>query len=153
GNGHINAYDVTNGRFLGALADDTAIPLAIPTLWALTFGNGHLAGAADTLFFTAGLDDENHGLFGAIQAPEKRGKDTAGDGVFNPHAPGEPGDYPLPPRGGPVLREVSDERFRVFSDIFPMSQASLAMVPTLTSGSPRTRTETPLLDAAAPFYV
>src|SRR5262249_6246479 len=44
GDGHINAYDPGSGRFLGQLGDDNGIPLAIPDLWALSFGNGHLAG-------------------------------------------------------------------------------------------------------------
>ena len=34
---------------------------------ALRFGNG-VTGDPSTLLFTAGIDDEAHGLFGAIQA-------------------------------------------------------------------------------------
>src|SRR5262249_43419393 len=34
---------------------------------------------------------------------QRKGADTAGLGGFDPHSPGEPGDYPLPPRGGPAL--------------------------------------------------
>src|SRR5262249_22525535 len=101
GDGRINAYDPASGTLLGALADGHGVPLAIPNLWGLTFGNGHAGGDSDTLFFAAGLDYDAHGLFGAIQSPERRGADTAGSGFFDPHAPGEPGDYPLPPSGGP----------------------------------------------------
>jgi LmbE family N-acetylglucosaminyl deacetylase len=38
----------------------------IDGLWALQFGNGGQNGTPDTLFFTAGPDDESHGLFGTI---------------------------------------------------------------------------------------
>src|SRR5262249_31642443 len=75
GDGRINAYDVKSGAFLGTLTDDNGTPIAIPNLWALSFGNGHLGGDANTLFFTAGLEDELHGLFGAIQAPDRGGAD------------------------------------------------------------------------------
>src|SRR5262249_16887426 len=64
GDGHINAYDLGSGAFLGPLTDGYGIPVTIPGLWALTFGNGHEGGASDTLFFTAGVDYEEHGLFG-----------------------------------------------------------------------------------------
>src|SRR5207248_5714820 len=104
GDGRINAYDPRSGAFLGPLTDGGA-PITVPTLWALTFGNGHEGGDSGTLFFTAGVGYEEHGLFGAIQAPQRRGADTAGPGTFDPHAPGEPGDYPLPPRNGPHLRD------------------------------------------------
>jgi hypothetical protein len=35
-------------------------------LWALAFGNGAAAGPANVLYFTAGTEDEAHGLFGTI---------------------------------------------------------------------------------------
>jgi hypothetical protein len=35
-------------------------------LWYLTFGNGGNGGLADTLYFTAGLNAETDGVFGAI---------------------------------------------------------------------------------------
>jgi hypothetical protein len=34
----------------------------------LTFGNGGNGGRANTLYFTAGIEDEAHGLFGSISA-------------------------------------------------------------------------------------
>ena len=42
--------------------------ITIDGLWALEFGNGGNAGARNELFFTAGPDDESHGLFGKIAA-------------------------------------------------------------------------------------
>src|SRR5438132_2212593 len=142
GDGHINAYDMGSGAFLGPLADDNGVPLAIPTLWALTFGNGHEGGAADTLFFAAGVNYEQHGLFGAIQAPQRRGADTAGPGAFDPDAPGEAGDYPLPPRNGPALQETGQDARLPTAVLLPLTESSLLLVPTLsTMPEPRARVE------------
>src|SRR5204862_1769384 len=101
GDGHISAFDPTTGAFLGQLADANGMPIAIPQLWALKFGNGHAGGDPNTLFFTAGIGYESHGLFGAIQSPGHSGADTGGAGVFDPNAPGEVSDYPLPPINDP----------------------------------------------------
>jgi uncharacterized protein (TIGR03118 family) len=71
GDGQINAYEeLPNGRFehRGELRGADGRPLAIDGLWALEFGNGAAAGPTDTLFFTAGPDEETHGLFGSITA-------------------------------------------------------------------------------------
>jgi len=48
------------------LRGDNGRPLAIEGLWALRFGNGAGAGPVDTLYFTAGIEDEAHGLFGTL---------------------------------------------------------------------------------------
>jgi uncharacterized protein (TIGR03118 family) len=71
GDGQINAYEeLSNGQFAhrGELRSGDGKPLAIDGLWALRFGNGAAAGPADTLFFTAGPDEESNGLFGSITA-------------------------------------------------------------------------------------
>src|SRR5262249_1175512 len=74
--------------------------------------------------------------------PEKWGADTAGSGVFDPHAPGEPGDYPLPPRGGPAFQAGSAARPIPMADLLPLRQSSLALVPTLSPlAQPRERIE------------
>jgi uncharacterized protein (TIGR03118 family) len=67
GNGRINAYNPSTGEFLGRLRHEDGSPIEIEGLWALRFGNG-VTGDPSTLLFTAGIDDEAHGLFGAIQA-------------------------------------------------------------------------------------
>jgi uncharacterized protein (TIGR03118 family) len=145
GDGHINAYDPGSGAFLGELAADNGSPLVIPDLWALTFGNGHAGGDADTLFFAAGVAYDEHGLFGAIQAPQRRGADTAGSGVFDPNAPGEPGGYPLPPSGGPGFRAGSADAPIPLGDLLPLRESALALVPTLSpSAQPGTRIEAPV---------
>ena len=68
GDGRINAFDPITGNFLGQLQDPFGNTLAINGLWGLIFGNGATAGPATTLFFTAGIADEAHGLFGSITA-------------------------------------------------------------------------------------
>jgi uncharacterized protein (TIGR03118 family) len=72
GSGEIAAYDVATGRFLGKMkvqdSPTTDHVLVIEGLWALGFGNGAGAGPLNTLYFTAGIDDEAHGLFGALTA-------------------------------------------------------------------------------------
>jgi uncharacterized protein (TIGR03118 family) len=150
GDGRISAYDPRSGAFLGQLAQDNGLPLAIPDLWALTFGNGHAGGDSHTLFFAAGVAYDEHGLFGAIQAPGRRGADTAGSGAFDPNAPGEPGDYPLPPRGGPGFQDASEDPPVPVSDLLPLRESSLALAPTLaTIPQPGTRIEAPI--PAAPM--
>jgi uncharacterized protein (TIGR03118 family) len=69
GNGRINAYDPDTGEFLGRLKNEDGRPIEIDGLWALRFGNG-VTGNPTTLLFTAGIDDEAHGLFGAIEATD-----------------------------------------------------------------------------------
>jgi len=68
GDGRINAYNFKTGKFLGQLSDPQRNPIVIPFLWALDFGNGQSAGPTNTLFFTAGIAGQFHGLFGSLQA-------------------------------------------------------------------------------------
>jgi uncharacterized protein (TIGR03118 family) len=130
GDGRINAYNAVTGAFLGPLADGRGANITVPRLWSVTFGNGHEAGSADTLFFTAGPNDEGHGLFGAIQAPQRRGADTAGSGTLDEHAPGEVDDYPLPPRAGPALQ--GDVPGSATGVLLPIKESSLVLIPTLS---------------------
>ncbi len=74
GDGRINAFKKNaDGSYSydGTLqAFPSGNPLVVDGLWALEFGNGSLTnnGPTSTLFFTAGPDGENHGLFGDITA-------------------------------------------------------------------------------------
>lgn len=68
GDGKINAYDATSGKFQGTLSESSGHPLVIDGLWGLAFGNGSVAGETSTLYYAAGPDDETHGLFGKITA-------------------------------------------------------------------------------------
>jgi len=66
GNGRINAFDPNTGASLGQLTKQSGTAIIIDDLWGLAFGNGALAGQKNQLFFTAGIGDEQHGLFGFI---------------------------------------------------------------------------------------
>jgi uncharacterized protein (TIGR03118 family) len=71
GDGRINAYaEEGDGSFAprGTLRDADGKKLVIDGLWALEFGNAGANGTPDQLFFTAGPEDESHGLFGTITA-------------------------------------------------------------------------------------
>ena len=52
----------------GPLRSASGRPIKIDGLWGLAFGNGFGAGPTNTLFFTAGPFDEQHGLFGTLVA-------------------------------------------------------------------------------------
>jgi uncharacterized protein (TIGR03118 family) len=64
--GFIDIYNPATGQFLGQLKDPDGEPIPIDHLWALKVGNGHGGGDANTVYFTAGLDNEMHGLFGSL---------------------------------------------------------------------------------------
>jgi len=71
GDGTINAFERESDgdfEFEGTLHRRSGNVLSIDGLWAIQFGNGEAAGPTDTLFFTAGPNDERHGLFGKIEA-------------------------------------------------------------------------------------
>jgi uncharacterized protein (TIGR03118 family) len=67
GDGHISAFNPSNGTFLSQVSDPTGKLITIDKLWGLKFGNGGSAGDPATLYFTAGLQNENHGLFGMLR--------------------------------------------------------------------------------------
>jgi uncharacterized protein (TIGR03118 family) len=91
GDGTINAFDPTTGKFLGSLQDRTGKPIHISGLWGLSFGNGARANAAAAasggdasfLYFAAGIAGpdtvESHGLLGTIGA----GPAILANGVLN----------------------------------------------------------------------
>ena len=68
GDGKINSFDPKSGLHRGKLKDASGHALRIDGLWGLGFGNDATAGPSSTLYFTAGPDDEAHGLYGRIDA-------------------------------------------------------------------------------------
>jgi len=64
GDGKINAFD-SDGASLGHLRDEKGTPLVVDGLWTLTLGGGRNS-SSDTLYFTAGPNDESDGAFGTI---------------------------------------------------------------------------------------
>jgi uncharacterized protein (TIGR03118 family) len=67
GNGHINAFNAMTGAKEGQLRDAHGRPISIDGLWGLRFGNGNAAKTTE-LLFSAGPEDESHGLLGKIVA-------------------------------------------------------------------------------------
>jgi uncharacterized protein (TIGR03118 family) len=66
GDGRINAYDLATGAPLGRLRQANGKSIKVDGLWGLSFGNGISAQPTNTLFFTAGPNDEASGLYGRI---------------------------------------------------------------------------------------
>lgn len=69
GDGTINAFDIDSGDSKGPLQDAMGNTVRIEGLWGLSFGNGVLMQPTNTLFFTSGPGDEEHGLFGRLDGP------------------------------------------------------------------------------------
>jgi uncharacterized protein (TIGR03118 family) len=67
GNPSIHAFNPTTGAFLGTLQNEAGDGIEIDELWALAFGNGGAGGDPNTLYFTAGTGEEEHGLFGSLR--------------------------------------------------------------------------------------
>jgi uncharacterized protein (TIGR03118 family) len=68
GPGSISAFDPATGNFLGLLEDTSGAAISIDGLWSLVFGNGHSGGISNVLYFTAGVENQMHGLFGSLAA-------------------------------------------------------------------------------------
>jgi uncharacterized protein (TIGR03118 family) len=67
GSGQIAAFNPVNGHFLGLMKKSDNSTLTIDGLWALGFGAGNAnSGPYNTLFFTAGPNQENDGTFGTL---------------------------------------------------------------------------------------
>jgi uncharacterized protein (TIGR03118 family) len=64
GDGKINAFDINSGNFIDPLKNRRGDPLDFNGLWALFFLD-------ERLYFTAGIGDESHGLFGVIKSVDK----------------------------------------------------------------------------------
>jgi uncharacterized protein (TIGR03118 family) len=67
GDGTINAFDPATGAFLGTLSGTSGM-IVNSGLWSLEFRAGGSGFDPNTLFFTAGINGQADGLFGAIQA-------------------------------------------------------------------------------------
>lgn len=65
--GFINAFRESDGAYLGMLANGSD-PFRMPYLWSLAFRTGGVGNDPASLYFTAGIGDEEHGLFGRLSA-------------------------------------------------------------------------------------
>src|SRR6266849_2336434 len=64
--GWIAAFNGFTHKFIGWVTNPDDSLVTIDGLWSLTFGNDATAGPANTLFFTAGINNEQDGLFGTL---------------------------------------------------------------------------------------
>jgi uncharacterized protein (TIGR03118 family) len=67
GDGRILAFNPHRGHLQGQLEDEVGQPIVNDGLWGLQFGNGGIAGDVHDLYFTAGIGNEAHGVFGRIE--------------------------------------------------------------------------------------
>jgi len=67
GDGTIAAFDRASGAFRDYLRDSSGKPIVNDKLWGLAFGNGVSLGDADSLYFTAGPNLEQDGIFGRLR--------------------------------------------------------------------------------------
>lgn len=72
GNGWINAFNPTTGKYLGALETTSGHPIAINGLWGLMVGNSQFGGTS-SLVFSAGPDGYNNGLVGVLNPAPRSG--------------------------------------------------------------------------------
>ena len=73
GDGTINAYDFFTGAMRGTVMGPDGTPLVNDGLWGLAFGNGNATFDPNSLYITAGLNDEADGLFARVTATPEPG--------------------------------------------------------------------------------
>ena len=79
GNGWINAFNATTGKYLGALNTTKGTPIAISGLWGIEVGNSAFGGSK-SLVFSAGPNAYNNGVVGILTP-----KAGSGGGGWSPH--------------------------------------------------------------------
>lgn len=62
----VTIFDPTTGKFVGSFAIDPGKNNTVSALWGLSFGFGNNGGDPNTLYFVDGINEEQHGLFGAV---------------------------------------------------------------------------------------
>jgi uncharacterized protein (TIGR03118 family) len=81
GDGTINVFNPKNDHFLGKLLGADGAPITIGDLWALIPGTGNAGSDPNKIYFTAGVQNEAHGLFGSLAAipePDRSAMSTVG---------------------------------------------------------------------------
>lgn len=88
GDGTIAAFDLATGKFLDFLRNEAGEAISLDGLWGLAFGNGVSLGDADSLYFAAGPNGEQDGIFGRLRhAGAQSGKLASTQGAASPGAP------------------------------------------------------------------
>ena len=68
GDGIINAFDFNAGTLVDQMKDANGAPITNASLWDMVFDSTGQTGDSGTMYITAGLANEQHGLFAAITA-------------------------------------------------------------------------------------
>ncbi len=68
GNGVIDVYDPASGSLIDQMKDATGAVITNASMWDMVFGGGGSSGDPNTMYITAGLANEQHGVFAAITA-------------------------------------------------------------------------------------
>jgi len=66
----INVFNPATGVLVGSMVDEGGAPIEIKGLRALVFGNGVNAGQTNILYFSAGIYNQQHGLFGSLKVSQ-----------------------------------------------------------------------------------
>jgi uncharacterized protein (TIGR03118 family) len=92
GDSHVNVFS-PSGQFLGQLSDTHGHPLVLnggfpetntKGLWGIGFGNGVDGAGTKSLFFAAGINLENDGLFGMVNVARHGHDDGTDDSASSP---------------------------------------------------------------------
>jgi uncharacterized protein (TIGR03118 family) len=67
GDGTVAGFELSTGAFRDYMRDNHGKPIVIDKIWALAFGNGVSLGDLDSLYFTAGPNLEEDGVFGRLR--------------------------------------------------------------------------------------
>ncbi|MBC8120701.1 MAG: TIGR03118 family protein, partial [Gemmatimonadaceae bacterium] len=70
GDGTVVGFNLRTGKQIDYLRDAGGVPVQVDGLWGLSFGNGESLGRSNYLYFTAGPNGEEDGLFGSLNASE-----------------------------------------------------------------------------------
>lgn len=73
GDGTIDVFNPTSGAFIAVLSNSVGNPIVNNSLWALNFRAQGSGFDPNTLFFSAGINNEADGLFGEIQVVPEPG--------------------------------------------------------------------------------
>jgi uncharacterized protein (TIGR03118 family) len=86
GDGRINVFNPKNDQFLGQLDGASGAPISIGDLWALVPGTGAAGSDPNKIYFTAGVQNEAHGLFGSLSAIPDSDKSSMSMSMSGPHS-------------------------------------------------------------------
>lgn len=67
GDGTIAAYNATTREFVDHMKDEKGNILKVDKIWGILFGNGESLGDSNALYYAAGPNDEQDGLFGSLR--------------------------------------------------------------------------------------